>query len=441
MEILIYCPLFSNRLDYILNYVFEERLGIHFLLSHDLKEYEHFEGAKLAYSPQPIPGVSNQILSDRLLFSQGISLIQPNFSNENGQAKCFLNDDQFLGFDVFAAIFYFISRYEEYLPFSKDQHGRFEAASSYAARYDILQLPIVDQWIMLLRNQIQNLFPEIQLKKEQFEVVPTIDIDQAFAIKHKGPLRFISQCLRAIRKGDFSKIENLFAIRFGHRADPFNVFERFHALHRRLNLNPIYFILFARNLSVYDRNIGYRNLAFRKLLRSISKEARIGIHPSYASRSNTKTIEAEIHHLGVVISQKIDSSRQHFLKLRLPYTYKALISIGIEHEYSMGFASAIGFRAGTSRPFRFYDLKHEQVSFLQVHPFCLMDTTFNTYLKLKPEQALQQIKIMIEEIKKVNGIFVPLWHNESLSGYEEWKGWENVYEQMLEAALQQNNNL
>jgi hypothetical protein len=37
-----------------------------------------------------------------------------------------------LPFDPLAATFYLVSRYEEYLPFIPDEHGRFPAKQSFA---------------------------------------------------------------------------------------------------------------------------------------------------------------------------------------------------------------------------------------------------------------------------------------------------------------------
>ena len=60
-----------------------------------------------------------------------------------------------------------------------------------------------------------------------------------------------------------------------------------------------------------------------------------------------------------------------------------------------------------------------------------MDTTFKHYLKNTPSQAFESICKIIDEVKSVNGQFIPLWHNESMSNYAEWEGWQSVYGEML----------
>jgi hypothetical protein len=56
-------------------------------------------------------------------------------------------------------------------------------------------------------------------------------------------------------------------------------------------------------------------------------------------------------------------------------------------------------------------------------------------MKIQPDECLKYVKPIIDEIKAVNGTFVTLWHNESLSNNWPWKGWRNVYEEIVLEAL------
>jgi hypothetical protein len=120
--------------------------------------------------------------------------------------------------------------------------------------------------------------------------------------------------------------------------------------------------------------------------------------------------------------------------LKFPNTYRNLIDRDITDDYSMGFANEIGFRAGISTPFNFYDLDHESETTLRVHPFAAMDATLNLYMHLSPDEAIEKVKQLISVTKKVNGVFTSLWHNETLSDEKQWKGWKRVYEEIVEAA-------
>ena len=74
---------------------------------------------------------------------------------------------------------------------------------------------------------------------------------------------------------------------------------------------------------------------------------------------------------------------------------KAWEKAGIVEDYSMGYPSHAGFRAGTCNPFRFYDLPGERESELQIMPFQVMDRTLKDYMKLTPGEAVNKIKDII----------------------------------------------
>ncbi len=63
-----------------------------------------------------------------------------------------------------------------------------------------------------------------------------------------------------------------------------------------------------------------------------------------------------------------------------------------------------------------------------------MDTTLNDYMNLTPKQSLGRIRDLRNEVKDVDGTFITLFHNESLSDYLRWKGWKTLYESMLKIA-------
>jgi hypothetical protein len=57
------------------------------------------------------------------------------------------------------------------------------------------------------------------------------------------------------------------------------------------------------------------------------------------------------------------------------------------------------------------------------------------YKKYTPEIASKEINKLIQKVKKVNGTFISVWHNESLSEHGIWRGWKIVYEKMLKESL------
>jgi len=429
--ILIYSSTISNRLRYILQFIFEDVCQKSIEFTSDIQYFSSYNGAKINYSRSRITEQELYINPAGLLQEDTIHPIEIEVKRENGKLYLFpdANSDTF--FDVFSAIFYLVSRYEEYLPFNKDKHGRFEAEESFAYKHQFLDRPIVDEWIIDLQNLLSSKFSQLTWSKREFTFIPTIDIDQAFKYKGKSLLRISKALFMTLFSFKWNEFINILSIYFGYRKDPFDKFDTFEKLHSIYHLKAIYFFLFSKKYNKYDINISIQNKEFRNRIRFVAKTAQVGIHPSYQSRYDFKIIDAEIHQLSNVLNVPINSSRQHYLKLRMPNTYKSLISLGIANEYSMGYASMPGFRASTTHSFRFFDLKHEQVSFLKIHPFCVMDATFTTYLKCTEEEAFAYIENLMNNVKKVNGTFISLWHNESMSGEANWKGWEGLYEKML----------
>jgi hypothetical protein len=216
--------------------------------------------------------------------------------------------------------------------------------------------------------------------------------------------------------------------------DPFETYQFQLEIHRKNNLHPIYFVLFA-NYGQNDKNIPVRNRKFQTLIKLLADYADVGIHPSYNSNSSFIRLKDEVSRLSKVLNREVTKSRQHFLKLQLPVTYRNLINLDITDDFTMGFAAQPGFRAGICTSFNFFDLDMDAEAALRVHPFALMDGTLCDYMNVKASEAMKHISPLVREIKAVGGTFISLWHNESLSDDKRWFGWRQVYQKMIEEAL------
>lgn len=184
----------------------------------------------------------------------------------------------------------------------------------------------------------------------------------------------------------------------------------------------------------YDKPESYLNSHHRELLQHVDDHANMGIHPGYYSLENPKALDEEIRRLQDILHRPIVRARYHFLRMRLPESYRMLVHAGIQHDYSMGYADTIGFRAGISSPYPFYDLERDLEIQLIVHPFSVMDTTLQKYMHLSPDDAVEQYRTLIGELRSVGGTFCCIVHNQNLGELFGWEGWRRVYEQMLELA-------
>jgi hypothetical protein len=428
--ILIYSPKSSPRLEFILKFIFNDIQGVEFQLTQDINEFESSKLSKLNYSSEKIDRCI-QIVPEGFLFETDI--LQKEIKvNEWGGNKVFFetSKDSDVPFDLLAASFYLISRYEEYLPFRADQHGRFEANQSLAYKHGFLHDPIVDQWSCKLAGIIQNKFSGYKTCKREFKYISTIDVDNAYAYLYKGTVRTIGATMRDLLKLNFNENIKRFQALTGEK-DPFDTYGYLDALHKQYGIEPHWFFLVG-NYNTYDKNLPLDNESFQELIKEISENAEIGIHPSYESNKDFKQLKKEFDYLSALSKEPIKKSRQHYLKLLFNETYQNLLKLGIKEDYTLGYAGDVGFRAGTCTPFYFYDLYTEKETDLKIFPFQVMDATLNQYLKLNVEGAIELVSEIISKVKQVNGTFISLWHNESLSDHGHWKGWESVYKTMLE---------
>ncbi len=430
MQLLIYCPKVTPRIKYIFNFIFKEVLLCDFEFTSILEDFKNSKLPKFSYADKI---VDNELhfRCDSFLTQHSLEPLKIEHTFFGNQNVPFTVNNSALPFDVFAASFYFLSRYEEYLPFDADEHDRFPAEYSLQYQLDLLKTPVIDGWAMILKNLLLKKFPSLIFGKRKFQFTPTIDVDRAYHFRSSGIVKNTSRIFKAAINLNAEKIIDIIKTGLG-QTDPFDVYEYLAEIHEKHQFHPIFFFLLSHEGNKdFDQNIHPEDEDFKKLILSIAQKAEIGIHPSYTSNTETKKITAELVKLQEITNSKIDSSRQHFLKIRLPSTYLKLIKAGINHDYTMGYASQIGFRAGTCTPFFWYDLQIEKQTHLKIHPFAVMDVTLQQYLKLSPEQAVLQIEELLSNVKIVNGIFSSLWHNESLSETGKWKGWKTVYEQLL----------
>ena len=342
-----------------------------------------------------------------------------------------LDNGNLLPFDVFAASFFLVSRYEEYLSQERDQYGRFRAESTWMFKNGMLQKPLVNIWVKSLGIKLKSIYPDLPVKQPKFTFIPTYDIDAAWAYKHKGIYRTVGGFLKDLAAGDMERIKELHQVLRGKRKDHIDSFDFQFELQKTFKLKPIYFIL-CGEYDTNDKNISIRKPSFQALIKRLGDYADVGIHPSFSSYLDIEKMQCEIDNLSEVLHRPLTKSRQHFLRMNLPRSYQKLIELDISDDYTMGFASQVGFRAGIADTFRFYDLENDMVTNLRVHPFALMDGTMRDYLNLDVEASLRLAKKLVDEVKAVGGTFIYLTHNETLGGEQRWVGWPEMYRQLIE---------
>jgi len=430
--LLIYTPKINTRLTFVFKQFFTRILLINFEFTTQVNEFVAHNGPKMTYAKQPL-GSEFFVQSKDLLYQQGVSDIEIKVS-EWEETKCFfkVSEKSAVPFDIFAASFYLLSRYEEYLPHVNDIHERFSAEESLAYNNGFLDKPVVDIWAYKLLSLLKERFPEAKFKTKEFQFISTIDVDCAFAYKHKGIIRNTGGFLKDLSTFKFRNFWYRMLVLLKFRPDPFNTFEWLLKMKKRHNIDMIFFFLVSE-YTTYDKNISINNTHFQSLIKGIADYVPVGLHPSYFTMRNEVKLKKEKKRLENIINTPITKSRQHFLRLELPETYQNLVDLEIFEDYTMGYAQQFGFRASTCTPFYFYDMEFEIQTPLKLIPFAVMDVTLKDYLQFSNRKTLSTILELAKEVKKVNGTFVTLMHNETFNKFGRFKNWQIIYEKMVKA--------
>ena len=434
--LLVHVPKLTNRLGYTLNVLLKHVLHIDFSITTSEEDFLRYVDAKFCYGPRRI-GDSLFVKSCDLLTQTTITDQEPRPTCHDGQWRIFpvYGRDLDFDFDLLAATFYMVSRYEEYLPHREDEHGRFMAQDSLACQAGFNHIPVVDQWAIMLRNALSERYPDVDFPKRAYRFVQTVDIDAAWCYLHKGVFRTVTGFMRdAFWRRDWPEVRRRWRVITGRECDPFDTFDYIINHNERPHDTYLIFFSLLADYDQFDKPASYHNSHHRDLLQHIGDHAKMGIHPGYYSLENPHAADVEIHRLEEILHRPIVRSRYHFLRMRLPESYRTLVHAGIRHDYTMGYADTIGFRAGISTPYPFYDLERDMEGQLTVHPFCVMDTTMYKYLRLTPEEAMARYHRLIDDVRSVGGTFCCIVHNQNLGELFGWQGWREVYEDMIQYA-------
>lgn len=433
-HIFIYTHKITPRVKYIFNLIFKDYLGLTFNISTSLDDFRAYEGYKFSYTNQDFDS-DFHIVAHKLLFESGIKEQTIQFQNHEAYQKYFFKTyKSTLPFDVFAAAFYLISRYEEYLPFLPDTFNRYEAENSLAYQYDFLKIPLVNVWLNEFEVLLKTKFKNLKTTHRNYNYISTIDIDNAYKYKQKGLMRTIGGYLKSISSLNKKDIIDRTSVLLKKVKDPFDSYDYQLEIQKKYKLEVIYFFLLG-DYGMNDKNHPSNNINFQKLIKHLLDYAKPGIHPSFGSNKNVEQVKIEINRLAKISHKDIYNSRQHFSMLKFPDTYITLLELGIKNDYSMGYSKYNGFRASYCLPFYWYDLDDELETGLKINPYCLSDVSLRYSEKDSPQTIVEKALPIINEVKKYNGQLVTLFHNETMGTSQNWINWKNTYEDIVKHCI------
>jgi len=428
--LLVYTHKITPRLKYVFKHICTRVLGIEVSFTTKIENFIAHDSLKMSYTKQQL-GNEFFIKSHDILFEQGLSDIEINVQRwEDTKGFFFIGDKCALPFDIFSASFYLLSRYEEYLPHVKDEYGRFTATESIAYKHGFLHQPVVDIWAYKFKAALQNQFPEFQFPKQTYKIKPVIDIPVAYSYKLKGIMRTFGGTIKDLFRFKFKSLYRRFAVILGFKHDPFDTFKYIINKQKQLKSKFLFFFLIG-DYSTYDKGINGNKKKFISLIKHVADYSKVGLKTSFFAIENKAILKKEKTRMEEIINNPLKSSRQSFSKLNLPESYRNYIELEIREDYTMGYSNHIGFRAGSCTPFLFYDLDYETQTPLKICPYHLMD-----YALLKTKSLLDKKKVLneiINEVKQVNGEFVPVFHNYTFSDDVLWSGFKELFNIILDS--------
>lgn len=378
----------------------------------------------------------NGVLDSVLKAPNSKELVEPIITfNSNGAM---------INYDVLGLIYWMLNRLEEIGRIDLDNHQRFSAISSHAYQYDYLERPIIDEWLDIIKQVIQRVWPNIKLKEHNFELKISHDVDR--------PSRYgfasFSSLIRSIC-GDIIKYRNISTIiqapiirlntkRKLHEADIYNTFDWLMDVSEINNIKSAFYFLCGRTDNDRDADYEAEHAVIRELMNRIhTRGHEIGLHPSYNTYQNKDLLINEFLRLKKVcnkenIIQSEWGGRMHYLRWEHPNTMQAWSDAGLMYDSTLGYADHPGFRCGTCFEYPAFNPITKQQLNLRLRPLIVMEVSIMSPVYLGLGQGDKALKCFLDfknKCKKVNGYFTLLWHNSELDTNLKKQIYKKVIEQ------------
>lgn len=327
--------------------------------------------------------------------------------------------------DLVASAYFLMSRYEEICkPRCRDRFGRFLAEYSVIFQQGFGTRPLIDEWTEYLKGLLCSLnIPVAESRCGFSKILLTHDLDIPFRYRAgcvAVVMEFVKQVVKKIIKyGDY-KTKLSF-----HRditEDPYFTYPFMIEQENRVKKNygneiaeSLYFIITQKRSREYQ-NINSRK--YKYLLDLLLKAGgRLGLHVSQEAGNAPCLIKDEVARLPNGCDRERLASRHHYLQWREPEDIDYIEGAGIREDYTLGYADHIGFRCGTSRPFRFINPRTLRLTGVTAYPLEIMECSLSgdTYMNLGHDEALRECKKVIDAVHEHGGNLNLLFHNSNLT--------------------------
>jgi hypothetical protein len=397
-------------------------------------------GALLARSPhslQWLPVESTVPPGARLPFDAPIPVLFWGQTAEGGEkpfAEHCADGTVRFNADILAAAFFMLSRWEETVVPTRDQHGRFPDTASVAYQQGFLGRPIVDEYALILREWLKVARPRWSPARRCFTVRLTHDIDKA---RHFASLYYAARAVAGdvIKRHSLKQAWQTLTRTVEQTAAPLRLAD-FQGIYLLAELSRQYgmrsaFYFMAADPGPMESDYEITSVPMRSCIEDLRAWGfEIGFHPGYRTFRDPARLALERARLDAVLGHTDYGGRQHYLRFQVPVTWRHWEEAGLTYDSTMSYADQEGFRCGTCHAFQPFDVERNRELHLTEWPLVVMDVTLRNYRLLTPEQAEARILELAQRCRQVEGTFTLLWHNSSLFG--DWQPWAEVYRRVVQ---------
>lgn len=343
-----------------------------------------------------------------------------------------------------ASVLSLLRRTEE-MAAARDSIGNFETQHS-ARRWDAsLYRPVADEMLHAEFPQWRDTIAWPEGKR--FAACLSHDVDCVQLDSRYELARTIALHFR--HAGDVGKKLRHLGSVVGLRKAPrkFDVFTPWVEAEQRLGFRSTFFFFpthvrerhIIDNVYRWDDRTTYRDetCTVREIARDLRRRGwDIGLHGSYLSPMSYEMLAEQKEDVEKAVGETIVTSRQHNLHFDAERTPALLEKAGLLVDSTLGSNRDIGFRAGTSYPFRMWDAAARDWLRLVEIPLVLHDGALlrPDNLDLDVESAFAVCRTIIDRVAETRGVVTLLWHPDKAA----LPDWFALYARLLEYIHQQN---
>lgn len=340
--------------------------------------------------------------------------------------------------DLIASSFFFLTLQEE------KGKERFIARGNWREQEGLHQIPLVNHYFKLLFDLVQQVAKEERIpilykgfwpSGSNLAVALTHDVDilgnwllymifRKWTLLKKGRIKDLIKMISKWPGFLFKKDKSLYDVNLlldEERKEGYN--------------STFFFMAGEPNLkTTLKSDITYSiNKAESVIKKILETRGEIGLHGSLNSYASKVAMQAEKEKLDRFLPHPSAGTRQHFLYLKIPETWRLQSESGFLYDCTLGYPDRSGFRSGFAFPYQPFDTQtDEKIDIWEINTN-VMDQTYDKYDPKTIEQIKDEIdRLLLQLESSGGGLLTLLWHTNVLEEFG-FPGFVKLYGEVLDS--------